>query len=301
MECSLESCERNVYARELCHPHYRRLQRHGDVFADVPIGRSRRVCEVDGCDEFVAARGRCAPHDAQAHQRPAPDTCSIDGCARAAYIEELCEAHYRRLRRTGDVRADVPIGGRWATCSVGTCTKRVDAHGLCHAHYQRRQRTGSVQEERPLGWRRQSEQCAVDECDRKPFAKGYCGTHYKRLVKHGDAKDEVPIRVATGEGWLSHGYWCVTVPPELLHLTNGEAQVGEHRLVMARHLGRQLAAGEVVHHINGDRTDNRIENLELWSTTQPKGQRVEDKVAYAVELLARYDPGRLADPRPEVR
>lgn len=68
----------------------------------------------------------------------------------------------------------------------------------------------------------------------------------------------------------------------------------EHRAVMERLIGRSLVGDENVHHKNGDRTDNRPENLELWATSQPSGQRVADKVAWAKEILALYDAGALA-------
>jgi hypothetical protein len=76
---------------------------------------------------------------------------------------------------------------------------------------------------------------------------------------------------------------------------------------MERLLGRPLVKGETVHHVNGDRSDNstdgpldgryRSGNLELWSSWQPAGQKVSDKIEYAVGLLGRYAPHLLAGSR----
>lgn len=62
----------------------------------------------------------------------------------------------------------------------------------------------------------------------------------------------------------------------------------EHIFVMSNYMKRPLYEKETVHHINGIRNDNRIENLELWSHSHPHGQRVEDKIRWCKEFLEQY-------------
>jgi hypothetical protein len=70
--------------------------------------------------------------------------------------------------------------------------------------------------------------------------------------------------------------------------TRGSGYLHEHRYVMSQHLNRPLRKGENIHHINGVRDDNRLENLEIWTTQQPSGQRLEDKIKWAIDFLESY-------------
>lgn len=64
--------------------------------------------------------------------------------------------------------------------------------------------------------------------------------------------------------------------------------VFEHRLVMGESIGRPLLKHENVHHKDGNRQNNALENLELWVTMQPSGQRPSDLVEYAKRILSLY-------------
>lgn len=219
-------------------------------------------------------------------------TCRAPECGRRPLSRGLCGRHYKQWRRHGLLLPERPPAP--PPCRAPGCVRTASSRGLCHAHYLRLLRHGDVQPERPLR-RRVNERCRVEGCTRSAASRQLCRTHDARWRQHGDVRADVPVRLVTREGWLSHGYWYVPVPPSSRHLSGGATEIGEHRLVMARILGRPLRADEAVHHRNGARTDNRPENLELWSTAQPKGQRIHEKVAFAVEILQRYAPELLAE------
>jgi hypothetical protein len=105
--------------------------------------------------------------------------------------------------------------------------------------------------------------------------------HYQRWKMQGEAGE---AKLRKGEGFINAGGYRI--------LTIAGRRIAEHRLVMEQQLGRRLERWEMPHHKNGVRDDNRPENLELWVTFQPKGQRATDLLAWAEEIVARYGPER---------
>ncbi len=126
--------------------------------------------------------------------------------------------------------------------------------------------------------------------------KAICSTtFYKTRAKSCGCVRLNQLKSETGpknRGWKggrtthSEGYVSLRIPDHPRAKSNG--YVLEHLVVMEQKLGRPVLRSENVHHINGIKSDNRIENLELWVITQPRGQRVSDLVKRAKEILETY-------------
>lgn len=211
--------------------------------------------------------------------------CTVAGCSGKHMAKGLCTAHYARMRNGTDMskpvirkvrsKAEIP-------CKASGCD-RFTYTDYCMTHKARINRGISLDKPiRPFG----RIGCTVAGCKRKHLAKGLCSFHYDRSTD-GRPIDAPRKRNEPGIGTITEdGY-------RQFHRSghpsaNASGHLLEHRMIMAEMLGRTMFDHENVHHKNGARDDNRPENLELWSVSQPCGQRVDDKIAWMKEFLLQY-------------
>lgn len=248
-----------------------------------------RGCCVVGCMQEYHNRGFCSAHYTESH------TCLVVGCPQTVYAKKLCSAHYcYQLRRNHTPPLRVPLV---LMCREEGCPKPPKCHGWCDTHYNYHKRKDNL----PVPVRR----CSVAECDLPHSGKGFCIQHYSRLSRNGDPSTFVKIQHKTrdyGSGSINQDGYLVV---QRVGHPNAESQgrIFEHRFLVSEFLGRPLLTDETVHHRNGNRTENTVgqcvtrsqcdcagqrHNLELWSKSQPSGQRVSDKIQWAQEILSLY-------------
>lgn len=180
-------------------------------------------------------------------------SCAICGVVSHLGHRKYCKGCKKHIKSVCiDCNREVYYGAKYKRC------------GKCSYHW--------LKNERPESFKLHFEKLKIRQ-------KNY------RRIRKGLPLDHNFHRGPKGEGYLNKkGY-------RLFVVKIGDKKyrrVYEHVLVMEKHIGRKLFSNERVHHKNGIRDDNQIENLELWNCGQPPGQRAKDKINWAIEFLKEY-------------
>ena len=301
--CKHSACDLPAQHLGWCNAHYIRQRKGMDMDAPVKARNEGRSCSQAGCQGPARAGGLCSMHaqrlrngkdlDAPPQQPAKGRKCNYNKCGRPVIGIGLCSAHYQRNMKGTDMDAPIKQPQKGRTCEQEECDRNARSRGWCTLHYVR-QKDGVPMDAALRETVRNEGVCSWSGCEREQAKRNLCEVHYKRQWEGREMNAPVPPPtthdMTLERKVLDTGYVEVRRPGHFGVPKRGADWYDEHRYVMECHLGRPLRDNENVHHINGVRDDNRLEHLELWTSTQPAGQRVIDLLNWADEIIAQYEP-----------
>lgn len=220
------------------------------------------------------------------------DICSFDLCDKRVHALGLCGGHYTQKTRNKPLTPLKPAKRKYLPtdkCEFSGCENVPASRGLCKGHVSQVDRGTPL---RPL-MKKVRQICAFETCEKLVHSKSLCAGHRSQLDRNVELRPlstRPRIRPVGDTRLTAQGYVQEKQPTH----PNAQASgwIMQHIKVMSDYLERALYPNERVHHKNGIRDDNRIENLELWATDHPYGQRVSDLIPYWESMLSRYSSDR---------
>lgn len=179
------------------------------------------------------------------------------------------------FRRTVTHRAGgSSIGVTMKHCSIPRCSKPSKARGWCNNHYQLWRKWGNPTETRPRVF--EAKFCYVAGCGRRHHAHGLCLAHHLRTKRSGLLAPERPIGILPTGSQFTRWKGGITYREgrALVHKPSHPKATKRHKyvkravIVIEEYLERYLDPDEIVHHINQNPLDDRLENLQVLTRSQ---------------------------------
>lgn len=150
-----------------------------------------RTCSVQDCTGRYKARGLCDKHYQRALRGGDLPTnyvarlkrgCSVEGCQRRHYGAGFCNPHWQRAKQGRPIEGEIKALDPGRGCSAPNCERPHGQNGYCQAHNKRFKLGKDLS--RPIQVRDPSRVCVVSGCEGKYFAVGGCSKHQALFRKY---------------------------------------------------------------------------------------------------------------------